>query len=253
VDTRYRYTGREFDGETGLYYYRARYYDANVGRFIGQDPIGFEAGDANLYRYVENRPIDRIDPSGKDGQITQFSRDIKYADWTGRAGVPGVIVDWTNTVTDLPVDRQLRFSVLSDKVNAKIEWTKTAIQGKPAIPYGGKGANDDSGHIIPEVLGGSDTKKIQPYINNFFAHNKTDNQGSYGTFGKKVNARLKYWHSQPCKSKLDYTVELFYERTAQVRDYPVRPTRIKATAIFSDNGVVVEKMPIYDVPNQYYP
>jgi RHS repeat-associated protein len=45
VDTRYKFTGREFDGETGLYYYRARYFDANVGRFIGQDPIGFSAGD----------------------------------------------------------------------------------------------------------------------------------------------------------------------------------------------------------------
>jgi RHS repeat-associated protein len=64
VDTRYKFTGREFDGETGLYYYRARYYDSEVGRFIGQDPIGFEAKDTNLYRYVENNPTSNIDPSG---------------------------------------------------------------------------------------------------------------------------------------------------------------------------------------------
>jgi RHS repeat-associated protein len=68
-DWRYRYTGREFDGETGLYYYRARYYDAGVGRFIGQDPIGFAAGDANLYRYVGNRPTQFIDPSGLRTEI----------------------------------------------------------------------------------------------------------------------------------------------------------------------------------------
>ena len=65
VDTRYKYMGREFDAETGLYYYRARYFDASVGKFIGQDPIGFSAGDSNLYRYVGNSPLMATDPSGK--------------------------------------------------------------------------------------------------------------------------------------------------------------------------------------------
>ncbi|UBF30102.1 RHS repeat-associated core domain-containing protein (plasmid) [Kovacikia minuta CCNUW1] len=64
VDTRYKYTGREYDVETGLHYYRARYYDTGVGRFIGQDPIGFQAGDSNLYRYVDNSPLNATDPSG---------------------------------------------------------------------------------------------------------------------------------------------------------------------------------------------
>ncbi|WP_309733697.1 RHS repeat-associated core domain-containing protein [Chamaesiphon sp. OTE_75_metabat_556] len=54
VKFRFGYTGRESDPETGLYYYRARYFDGNVGRFISTDPIGFEAGDSNLYRYVGN-------------------------------------------------------------------------------------------------------------------------------------------------------------------------------------------------------
>lgn len=64
IDTRFSYTGREFDEETGLYYYRARYYDAQVGRFISEDPIGFDAGSANLYRYVDNSPLNATDPSG---------------------------------------------------------------------------------------------------------------------------------------------------------------------------------------------
>jgi RHS repeat-associated protein len=59
-----KYTVRELDTETGDYYYRARYYDANVGRFIGEDPLGFEAGDANLSRYVGNSPTNFVDPSG---------------------------------------------------------------------------------------------------------------------------------------------------------------------------------------------
>jgi RHS repeat-associated protein len=62
--SRYGFTGREWDAETGLYYYRSRYYNPGIGRFIGEDSVGFDAGDVNLYRYVGNRPVERIDPSG---------------------------------------------------------------------------------------------------------------------------------------------------------------------------------------------
>jgi RHS repeat-associated protein len=62
--TRYRFTGREFDELTGLHYYRARWYDADLGRFISEDPIGFAAGDVNLYGYVENDPVNGTDPTG---------------------------------------------------------------------------------------------------------------------------------------------------------------------------------------------
>jgi RHS repeat-associated protein len=61
---RYRFTGREFDEETGLYYYRARYYSSTLGIFISQDPLGFRAADTNLYRYVGNSPQAFTDPSG---------------------------------------------------------------------------------------------------------------------------------------------------------------------------------------------
>jgi RHS repeat-associated protein len=64
ADFRFGYTGRELDAETGLYYYRARYYDPAVGRFISEDPIGFSAGDTNLYRYVGNNATNYTDPSG---------------------------------------------------------------------------------------------------------------------------------------------------------------------------------------------
>lgn len=57
------YTGRELDRELGLHYYRARWYDASIGRFASRDPLGF-AGDVNLYRYVGNRVPNRIDPFG---------------------------------------------------------------------------------------------------------------------------------------------------------------------------------------------
>jgi RHS repeat-associated protein len=62
----YKYTGREFDSETGLQYNRARYYDPRVGRWTSQDPLGSDAGDVNLYRYVANSPTLYIDPVGLD-------------------------------------------------------------------------------------------------------------------------------------------------------------------------------------------
>ncbi len=57
----FRYTARESDTETGLYYYRARYYDSSLGRFLLEDPLDF-AGGKNFYRYVGNNPINRKDP-----------------------------------------------------------------------------------------------------------------------------------------------------------------------------------------------
>jgi RHS repeat-associated protein len=58
------YTGREWDADAGLWYYRARWYDADVGRFVSEDPLGFAAGDANLSRYVFNSPTNATDPTG---------------------------------------------------------------------------------------------------------------------------------------------------------------------------------------------
>ena len=49
--------------ESGLYYYRARYYDPNAGRFLSEDPLEL-AGGIDFYLYVGNEPIDRDDPTG---------------------------------------------------------------------------------------------------------------------------------------------------------------------------------------------
>jgi len=82
----YGYTGREFS-EDGLYFYRARYLNASLGRFISEDPIGFYGG-INFYRYVDNDPINLIDPSGKKCIVIfkfPYFRNKKDKDYIGDA------------------------------------------------------------------------------------------------------------------------------------------------------------------------
>ncbi len=72
---RYLYTGKELDKGTGLYYYEARYYNPNVGRFIQPDniiPGVFNPQALNRYSYVFNNPLRYIDPSGHDPNKDQM-------------------------------------------------------------------------------------------------------------------------------------------------------------------------------------
>ncbi len=70
----YKFTGREDDG-SGLYYYRARYYQPRFQRFISEDPIGFNGGDVNVYGYAQNNPIKRIDPLGLESATVILNID----------------------------------------------------------------------------------------------------------------------------------------------------------------------------------
>jgi RHS repeat-associated protein len=72
IDHLFAYTGRQFDEATALQNNLNRWYDPAVGGWLNQDPIGFEAGDANLCRYVANAPTIEIDPTGLMQQLMTY-------------------------------------------------------------------------------------------------------------------------------------------------------------------------------------
>jgi len=95
----FQYTGREFDQETGIYFYRARYFDQNIGRFLSEDPA---EDDLNLYAYVQNNPVNFVDPLGlyttknpnvpwPSPALDKFLRCLE-----GCVGVPIVVTSTTN-------------------------------------------------------------------------------------------------------------------------------------------------------------
>ena len=79
VGNSYLFTGRRFEKETGLYHYRARYYDPGVGRFMSPDPIRYQGG-FNLYAYVKNNPVNFVDPFGLIDVMNAASTGLGFAE-----------------------------------------------------------------------------------------------------------------------------------------------------------------------------
>jgi len=65
---RFMFQGREYLSEFQIYDFRHRMYHPDLGRFLQMDPIGFDAGDMNLFRYCGDDPLDRSDPTGLDAE-----------------------------------------------------------------------------------------------------------------------------------------------------------------------------------------
>jgi RHS repeat-associated protein len=96
---RFKFAGMEYDSVTGLYYDHARYYDAAIGRFVSQDPMGFAAGDTNVYRYVGNAPTDDTDTSGLGPPRTDVIRQANGLHDTTIPPRGGSGVDPVSTMT----------------------------------------------------------------------------------------------------------------------------------------------------------
>jgi len=94
VEQPYTYTGRELDAETGLYYYRARYYNPNTGIFLRHDPLGLGSGSTNMYEYARNNPARLLDPYGLSPECPDCVERCLVANY-------GSLIDWAYTTSVL--------------------------------------------------------------------------------------------------------------------------------------------------------
>jgi RHS repeat-associated protein len=157
IELRFAYTGREWDGETGQYYYRARYYDPADGRFISEDPIGFAGNDVNLSRYVSNNAINLIDAMGLRSMLKN-PLDVESSGGGGAGGgVPygsGSSVGFT-PINTTSINTSGSSTYYPPKINIPVETFR------PVLPLGG-GSYNPSGNLpltrspvpsIPEQYG----------------------------------------------------------------------------------------------------
>ncbi len=121
VENNFRFPGQYYDSETGLYYNYHRYYDPAIGRYLTADPIGLDGG-VNLYAYVQNNPVNWVDPYG-----------LSYLD------------DYTRnliTTNNFFIDGPTRFArtvigLITSGAVARRFGTVTPLQAIRSIPQGG--------------------------------------------------------------------------------------------------------------------
>jgi RHS repeat-associated protein len=153
---RFKYTGREWDSEIGQYSYRARHYNPFDGRFTKQDPIGFRAGDSNLFRYVKNEPTTATDPQGQFRILSKLLEIIGIG--VGIAGAVSTAPIWGTCALIIGIGSAIVFVV--DVAADAINFGNAINNGPPAD--GGPGYNGGGSGHIPAV--GDSAPSARPHI-----------------------------------------------------------------------------------------
>ncbi|MGI9086414.1 MAG: RHS repeat-associated core domain-containing protein [Chthoniobacterales bacterium] len=86
---RFLFQGREYFPQYGIYDYRHRMYQPELGRFLQADPTGFDAGDVNLFRYCADDPVDHGDPTGLQVSLGEAERRPGTYDISFDSGIHG--------------------------------------------------------------------------------------------------------------------------------------------------------------------
>lgn len=196
----FAYTGRELDASNlNVYFYRTRYYNSQLQRFISEDPLGFGGGDTNLYAYVFNGPTNFLDPTGLDA-ATRFWGGVRVVGggaeavagyglgvataWTGVGAVAGVAVGLHGADQVQAGLRQLITGCSRDSLTS---------QGLQAVGVSKSAANlTDAGISVVGSLGaGAATQAIRAGgAGNILAYEigqQTLSPSSYANYGRIAN------------------------------------------------------------------
>jgi RHS repeat-associated protein len=151
-DNPYLYTGRILDTETGLYFFRARYYHPGLGEFVSRDPIRYEAGDPNVYRYVDNRATIARDPTGTENYFGSTYVENMFLDFMG--GIREFVIGGRSVRRDTEEGRTITAQHESGRVGGMVgggldELTfRTGIVPLESCPTQMSAEGQEFGHVI---------------------------------------------------------------------------------------------------------
>lgn len=138
----YGFAGREHDAESGLIHFRARAFDPETGTFLQKDPIGFGGGNPNLYAYVQNDPVNLVDPTG-------LTATMSYRALTTMTMVTAAQAICT-AATDCQEARAAGFGAIFSGVFSLVEAISKALSEIPSLegPEAEPGPNDDGSYTV---------------------------------------------------------------------------------------------------------
>jgi RHS repeat-associated protein len=198
IGNAYGFTGRRLDTETGFYYYRARFYSPERGRFVQRDPLGYADG-MGVYAYVGNNPVNFIDPSGTekkcesvrcnsdkygrmDEDLNSGSDGVTPSDWFEAAEL---VTEWNGVgATDWPYSMGMDDDVESylEDVHHKLaeENKKTYESLRNGETYG-----KEPGAELDKYLVAKEQKLVTQYTDEYF--NDPKNKSKKDEIMKELN------------------------------------------------------------------
>jgi RHS repeat-associated protein len=168
IGNRFMFTGREYNQTFGFYEYRARAYHPVLGRFMSEDPKGFDAGDYNLFRYCGNDPEDRVDPMGLDPVLIDSATDSLTQQAAGRNSAASKKESYVWTIFHTPLFEKSEFGTTV--------WQDRGGNRSLSPTY----TNHDNKSVTPRDAAGKDTLVYTHYHPN---DNFSKATGSYLSVG----------------------------------------------------------------------